>query len=80
MYWVSAVLNWVFVKFILGNKTFSYKFFTDPAILIWYSLFLLLFVTPGLKKQLGIQKNNWVNTPKSSLSVSLVVYIYLAIK
>ena len=58
MYWVSAVLNWVFVKFILGNKTFSNKFFTDPAILIWYSLFLLLFVTPGLKKQLGIQKNN----------------------
>ena len=58
MYWVSAVLNWVFVKFILGNKTFSYKFVTDPAILIWYSLFLLLFVTPGLKKQLGIQKNN----------------------
>jgi len=22
MYWVSAVLNWVFVKFILGNTTY----------------------------------------------------------
>jgi len=34
MYWVSAVLNWVFVK-----QLFPYIFF------IGYSLFLLLFVT-----------------------------------
>jgi len=31
-----------------------YIFFTRQTILIGYSLFLLLFVTPGLKKQLGI--------------------------
>ena len=39
-------LNWVFVKFILGNTQLSpYIFYTIPTILIGYSLFVLQFVT-----------------------------------
>ena len=39
-------LNWVLVKFILGNTQLSpYIFYTIPTILIGYSLFVLQFVT-----------------------------------
>ena len=32
MYWVSAVLNWVFVKFILGNTTFPPVFYIQGQL------------------------------------------------
>jgi len=59
MYWVTAILNWLFVKFILGNNFSTFIFYTRSTILIGYSIIHFLFITPDLK-------NNWVNTPKSS--------------
>ena len=55
MYWVyrSAVLNWVFVKFILGNTTFPLYFLYKTNYFNWCPLFVLHFFTPCLK-------HNWV--------------------
>ena len=72
MYWVSAVLNWVFLKFMLTNTTVPYIFYTRRIIYIAYSLFHLPFIIPGFKNNWVFQKNNWVNTQQSSLSVSVV--------
>jgi len=72
MYWVyrSAVLNWVFVKVILGNTTFPLYFLYKTNYFNWCPLFVLHFFTPCLKTIGYSRKNNWVNIPKSSLSVS----------
>jgi len=50
MYLVSAVLNWVFVKFILGNKTLPLYFLYKTNCFDWLFITCLAFVTPGLKQ------------------------------
>ena len=50
---------------------FSYILFVTSTILTGYSIIHLLFDTPCLKNNWVFQKYDWVNIPKSSLSVSL---------
>jgi len=53
---------------------------TTLTFLIWYPLIIMLFVTHVLEKQYWLfQKVNWVNTPKSILSVSLLNSTVLSI-
>jgi len=69
MYWVFAVLNWVFVKFIWITQFPPYIFYTTPSFLIGYLLFVMLFsYTLFEKTNWELQKNNWVNISSSKLS------------
>jgi len=50
-YWVSAVLNWVFVKFILVLSPF---FLHKTNYFNWAFIISFAFCYPWSKKQLGI--------------------------
>ena len=82
--WVFADFNWVLVKFIRGHRTVLLYFLCNINYLIAYSILPLLFDTSCLKNNSVFQKRNWVNTHKSSISVSLPItqikfYIYMSV-
>ena len=63
--WVFSVFTWVLVKFIVGNTTLSICFLCNFNYFNWVFINFFALWYPLF------QNNNWVNTPKSSLSVSL---------
>ena len=71
MYRVFAIFHWVLQIPNKLTELFSYYFHVTSTILIEYSSIPLLFDTPCLKNNWVFWKNNWVKTPKSSVSVSL---------
>ena len=62
MIWVSAVLNWVFVKFISGNTTFLLHFLYNTNYFNWVFNISFAFCYPWYSR-----KNIWVNTPQKQL-------------
>ena len=54
MYWVAAVLNWVFVKFIFDNTTFPLYFLYKTNCFNWVFIISFTYCYPWFKKQLGI--------------------------
>jgi len=71
MYWVSAVLNWVFVKNHIGvTQRFPYIFCTKSTIQIGYFINFSLFYTPGLKNNWVFQNVTLVDTLKRSVSLN----------
>jgi len=54
MYWVSAVLNWVFLKFMLANTTFPLYVLYITNYLHWVFIISFAFYYSWFQKQLGI--------------------------
>ena len=78
IYWVFEFFNWVFVNFRLGYTTLPYILYTISTFLIGYLLIIMLPF--NWKNNCVFQKKNWVNTPKSSLSVSLLTMCFCFLK
>ena len=72
-YWVYANFYWVLVKIIWVTELFSYIFYVTSTNLIGYSIILCFLIPLVWKNNWIFQKDNWVNTLKSSLSVSLLI-------
>jgi len=59
-------------KIIWITELFSYIYHVTSTNLIGYSIIHLLFDAPCFKNNWVFANNNWVNAPKSNLSVSLI--------
>ena len=73
--WVFAVLNWVFVKFTLGNTLSLLYLLCHIAHINWvFNNSFCLLIPFDWKTIWYFRKNNWVNTSKSSFCFSVSIH------